>query len=694
MGDRQMANVGGVHNVVIQNIGDNFTYVGGAAALHLTSVGQRLRATPYTSEIDILDPCRRAIELVGREQDLGELRAWLHSERPISVRTVVGRAGAGKTRIALELMLRLESEHPGVWRAGFVSARELRRFMEQENLSAWGWRFPTLIVADYANVSVEALRVWLKELSENAGGRQANPLRILLLEREAEAAGGWLRSLLDDSYSGAGVRDLFDPLEPMPLRALDSAADRRAVLQAAMDRAAAYCKRAPPRLPAPGANARLDKQLEDPAWRDPLYLMMAALVSVHCGILEALFLSRTDLATRLARREKERFDSYAPASCGPPCRGLLSQLAASATMCGGLPKATALVAAEKECAARRLEYPGGVGSLAADVARALPHPEGGIAAITPDIVAEAFVLEVLCAEPTAQQADAVLRAAAVAAGNVTAVVVRTVQDFTGGAEASPSAAQVAAERAKAVAPMDWLEALVRTGAADDLGLLLAVESALPHQTLVLREKAVEIDSLLLERLQGKVDAGSSEALQSEVARLLNNLSVRMSALGRREEALSKAEEAVRLYEQLARARPDAFLPDLATSLNNLANMLSDLGRREEALSKAEEAVRIYEQLSRARPDAFLPYLATSRGTLGVCLTGMGRHAEAAASFRQGLVDITPQLNRDPRAFVQLAVKSARKYMEQMKAAGKEPDVAVLTPVAEAIKRVQAEDGKG
>ena len=123
-------------------------------------------------------------------------------------------------------------------------------------------------------------------------------------------------------------------------------------------------------------------------------------------------------------------------------------------------------------------------------------------------------------------------------------------------------------------------------------------------------------------------------------------------------------------------------------------MLSDLGRREEALSKAEEAVRIYEQLSRARPDAFLPYLATSRGTLGVCLTGMGRHAEAAASFRQGLVDITPQLNRDPRAFVQLAVKSARKYMEQMKAAGKEPDVAVLTPVAEAIKRVQAEDGKG
>ena len=45
----------------------------------------------------------------------------------------------------------------------------------------------------------------------------------------------------------------------------------------------------------------------------------------------------------------------------------------------------------------------------------------------------------------------------------------------------------------------------------------------------------------------------------------------LSDLGRREEALTAAEEAFRLYRTLAEAQPDAFIPDLALSLNNLAN---------------------------------------------------------------------------------------------------------------------------
>ena len=64
---------------------------------------------------------------------------------------------------------------------------------------------------------------------------------------------------------------------------------------------------------------------------------------------------------------------------------------------------------------------------------------------------------------------------------------------------------------------------------------------------------------------------------------LNNQSNRLSGLGRREEALAAIEEAVAAYRELARGRPDAFLPDLAMSLNNQSNRLSGLGRREEAL---------------------------------------------------------------------------------------------------------------
>jgi tetratricopeptide (TPR) repeat protein len=54
---------------------------------------------------------------------------------------------------------------------------------------------------------------------------------------------------------------------------------------------------------------------------------------------------------------------------------------------------------------------------------------------------------------------------------------------------------------------------------------------------------------------------------------------------------------VNIHRDLARARPEAFTPDLATSLNNLANCLSALGRREEALAAAQEVVNIHRDLA-------------------------------------------------------------------------------------------------
>ncbi|MEI7940693.1 MAG: tetratricopeptide repeat protein, partial [Verrucomicrobiota bacterium] len=108
-----------------------------------------------------------------------------------------------------------------------------------------------------------------------------------------------------------------------------------------------------------------------------------------------------------------------------------------------------------------------------------------------------------------------------------------------------------------------------------------------------------------------VSAANNPDVQASWAGTLNNLANVLSDLGRREEALAHAQDAVRLYRQLAEARPDAFLPNLAMSLNNLANRLSALGRREEALAHAQESVRLDRQLAEARPDAFLPDLAGS-----------------------------------------------------------------------------------
>jgi hypothetical protein len=52
----------------------------------------------------------------------------------------------------------------------------------------------------------------------------------------------------------------------------------------------------------------------------------------------------------------------------------------------------------------------------------------------------------------------------------------------------------------------------------------------------------------------------------------------LSQLGRWEEALKSAQEAVDLYRGLAAARPEAFTSYLAMSLNNLAAMRPALRR--------------------------------------------------------------------------------------------------------------------
>ena len=70
------------------------------------------------------------------------------------------------------------------------------------------------------------------------------------------------------------------------------------------------------------------------------------------------------------------------------------------------------------------------------------------------------------------------------------------------------------------------------------------------------------------------------------------------------------------------------------SLNNQSILLSELGRREEALAAIEEALTIHRPLAQA-PDAFLPDLASSLNNLADCLSHLRREAEANADFRTG-----------------------------------------------------------
>jgi predicted RNase H-like HicB family nuclease len=134
---------------------------------------------------------------------------------------------------------------------------------------------------------------------------------------------------------------------------------------------------------------------------------------------------------------------------------------------------------------------------------------------------------------------------------------------------------------------------------------------------------------------------------------LNNLGTRYSEVGRRQDALAPAEEAVQLRRDQARDNP-AYLPDLAGALDNLGNRYSEIGRRQDALAPAEEAAQLYRDQARDNP-AYLPDLAGALGNLGVFYSEIGRRQDALAPAEEAAQLYHDQARDNPAYLPDLAI---------------------------------------
>jgi tetratricopeptide (TPR) repeat protein len=653
-GARQHAEISGQGNVVVQIVGDGNSVVVGYAYLTLTRYLNR-RIPPGQGdpggEAALLSPYALSVPLVGREAVLAELWEWMGAGRPVSVRVITAAAGAGKTRLALELC---DQAVRAGWDAGFLAEGELVRFHSLQNLAAWGWRRSTLIVVDYAASRARDLRAWLVELADHSG-QEGKPLRLLLLERHAETSGGWWREAF--GYGGGdseAVERLLDPASgPYVLPPLVGPRERRAVLSSILERIGSRVR--PPEL---AAAPRFERQLAAMSWGgEPLFLLMAGLIADRADFGAVLALSATDLGLRIARHEIGRIEGLARSRKIP--EPFLAHLAAYVTLCQGLPRAEVEALVEQEKEALRYSSAGDAPTIYEALAAALPGEAGAVAPVLPDVVGEAVVLQALGGGAPEKALAAVARAARQGAERVTASVIHLAQDY-------------GAVRPELLA---WFEQVAGV-AATTLDSLETVLAQLPAKTLVLRGPAevLELGAVELARKEGdryrlashlsnlssrlsdlgrreealaaideavaqyrELAASRPDTFRPDLARSLNSLSIRLSALGRREEALAVIEEAVAQCRELAASRPDAFGPDLAGSLNNLSNWLSDLGRREEALAAIDEAVAQYRELAAARPDAFRPDLTMSLNNLSNRLSELGRREEALAAIDEAVV---------------------------------------------------------
>ena len=181
----------GERGIGVQISGDGNTVAVYAGRAELSLARKHLRKAEPKTELQLLRVDLRATTLVGRDAEQSALQDWLASDRRVSVRCVTGRAGSGKTRLAIELC---DLTVKAGWTAGFVQHRQFSEFIKYAG--EWRWRNDTLVVVDYAAALARDLRAWLEILAQPEAQSGGGNLRLLLLERHAERDLGWWAELL------------------------------------------------------------------------------------------------------------------------------------------------------------------------------------------------------------------------------------------------------------------------------------------------------------------------------------------------------------------------------------------------------------------------------------------------------------------------------------------------------------------
>lgn len=134
-------------------------------------------------EDDLLNFASRETAHIGMDDELGELRQFLQDPAPFYWWIILGEAGVGKSRLALELCAEASSN----WHTGFLTEAA------QDELIGFEPADPTLVVVDYAAARGEWLGRALHDHS-NRAERYRAPLRVLILERSATES--WLSDAL------------------------------------------------------------------------------------------------------------------------------------------------------------------------------------------------------------------------------------------------------------------------------------------------------------------------------------------------------------------------------------------------------------------------------------------------------------------------------------------------------------------
>jgi cold shock CspA family protein/glycosyltransferase involved in cell wall biosynthesis len=599
-----------------------------------------------------------------RQPVLDRMAEWASQPTDLSARLLFGPGGMGKTRLALELARQLQGTG---WLSLWLSAAAPEDWIEEwTRVLVTRKRQPVLLVIDYADArTAGVLAVAEQALGRLRAGEYPAPIRLLLLARSES----WLRSLpqhvncSQDLAAWLSVPGNIETEALRPWRRDDST--RLASYRTALsDYAVALGRATPPNAYVP--------RLSERVFERPLYLHLAALAALEG--------QRPSSAEGLLRDQLRREWHYWLDIHGERVAAYedWSDALAYIILCQG---------ADTVQLRRALEVLGvGAPTLATEVQRSYPSLDC-VAALEPDLLADALLRERLAERRGSALLDAVLGAGMEQIPSALPVIARLAADARAFEPKQTAAwAQVlsaALARHWPRHPNEWLAAAHRS----EFGLgevLFAAWQQLDEsartsmaECLILPEYSMNLMRLIVAvRRQQLRIAGASVFRASP----LNNLALALFHLGdgpSLTEALACAREEILIRRELAVAQPARYLPRLATSLTNLAMYLSYLGdadSRIEALACAREAVLIHRHVGKTQPTAHLPDLAAALNNLAIYLSAQGDTAsrtEAISYLREALLIRRQLAATQPAASLPDLATSLNNLAVRLSAQGKE-----------------------
>ncbi|MFD5367833.1 tetratricopeptide repeat protein, partial [Streptomyces sp. NPDC127103] len=631
---------------------------------------------PATADRDLDSPAAllradtEAVTFHGRGKELADLHAWCTTgPAKAAIRVITGPGGQGKTRLARHLTDTLSREN---WVTG-----HLRSDLTDDppidgrpaDLTTLNTALPLLLVVDYAETRPRLLRRLVTHLHTTR-----HRVRLLLLAR---SDGEWRTDTLSASPPVRRLLAAAPVVSLGPLAPVAPTAQGRieAFRDAARDLALLL-----PRVPsvpdhdwhALAGTVRPADDLAHSRYDNALTLQMTALVTLlQHGPRPATAAPGAPAEEILLEHEQRFWKSSADADAFE--LGLdtatLKAAVAVAILCGAdsADAATRALTALSEVPAHKTRR------TAAWLAHLYPaDPALYWGTLQPDRIAEYHAARTLAQHSVDLRALLKASDAGQQAQTITVLARAAVAHYN------------AARTTDTDHVLSTLDACLDTVPLA-YSAVQSVSAVLPHPSRIVAPLALRLASALTQTHQQLV-ASNPAAYEPDLATSLSSLALRLTEVGRRNEAVTATEEAVAIRRRLAADNPAAHEPDLAASLSNLASWLSEVGRRNEALLPCEEAVKIYRRLAAENPAAYEPDLATSLSNLALGLTEVGRRNEAL-TFEQEALEIRRRLAAEnPAAYEFDLAASLTNLGNRLPEAGRLDEALTASQEAVEIRR--------